>query len=190
MALKHYDHDGRVRFVSFTTREMVPVLTNECFRDIVVAALKEVCAESRVKIIAYVIMPEHVHLMLLPPIEATLGPIIGDIKRLSAKQIHETMASDSLLVRRLTVARNGQTKFALWQKRCFDHNCRTLSSVRKKIEYCHMNPVRRGLVREPHRWKWSSVKDPTCAAIAAEVEHDLANIEDHPMDGQPGTLEE
>ena len=39
---------------------------------------------------------------------------------------------------------------------CYDHNCRTLETVLEKINYCHNNPVRAGLVGDPGDWKWSS----------------------------------
>ncbi len=158
MTYRHYDHDGRIRFVTFATRQLTPVLSNSCYRDIVVECLEEVCAEYKVRIIAYVVMPEHVHLMLLPPIEICLAPVIGDIKRLSAKRIHLRMSPDSELAKRLTTVRCGQARFSLWQKRCYDHNCRTVQSVRRTIDYCHMNPVRRGLVKRPEDWRWSSYR--------------------------------
>ena len=47
-------------------------------------------------------------------------------------------------------------KRVFWQKRCYDHNCRTLETTLEKISYCHNNPVRRGLVAEPGDWRWSS----------------------------------
>ena len=48
------------------------------------------------------------------------------------------------------------TKPQLWQRRCYDRNCRTPESTREKIEYCHANPVRKGLVSHPWQWQWSS----------------------------------
>jgi len=46
-------------------------------------------------------------------------------------------------------------KYALWQRRCYDHNCRTPETVVEKINYCHYNPVVRGLVNSPGEWIWS-----------------------------------
>ena len=43
-----------------------------------------------------------------------------------------------------------------WDKRCYDHNCRSPQTVVEKIRYCHNNPVTRGLVSDPAEWKWSS----------------------------------
>gem|GEM_PF-6924353 len=40
--------------------------------------------------------------------------------------------------------------------RCYDHNCRSSDKVTEKINYCHNNPVTRGLGSEPGQWRWSS----------------------------------
>jgi hypothetical protein len=97
--------------------------------------------------------------VVVPPEELELGPVIGELKRISAKRIHGLLrAKNANLIKRLIVTRNGRQRFALWQRRCFDHNCRSDESVREKIEYCHNNPVTRGLVSRPGDWHWSSCR--------------------------------
>ncbi len=92
-------------------------------------------------------MPNHVHLVLIPSIGSKIGPIIGEIKRILARQIHQWLKSfGSELLPRLHVTRRGALKFALWQKRCFDHNCRLEEVVWTKVKYRHDNPVNWGLV--------------------------------------------
>jgi len=89
-------------------------------------------------------MPEHVHLVLLPPDGVKLGLVIREIKSKMAREYFAALASDA----------HGQHIF--WQKRCYDHNCRTVDTVREKIVYCHNNPVRRGLVDHSGEYTWSS----------------------------------
>jgi putative transposase len=157
MKLKHYDHDGRARFVTFCTHHKLPILSNHLFRDIVVDRLYETCTDFHLKLLAYVVMLDHVHLVVVPPDDLELGPIIGDVKRHTARDIHKLLkgtASD--LSGELLVRRDGKEKIAVWQRRCFDHNCRTTESVWEKVNYCHNNPVRKGLVRQAADWQWSS----------------------------------
>jgi putative transposase len=157
MRLRHYDNDGRARFATFCTHRRIPLLTNDRFRQALVDAIKWARKEHEFRLIGYVIMPEHVRLVLLPSGGTQLGFVIGEIKRAASKAIHRLLLeSNSALLGRLTVRRGGRAKFALWHRRCYDHNCRTEESVWKKVRYCHENPVKRGLVREPDRWKWSS----------------------------------
>lgn len=74
-----------------------------------------------------------------------LGVVIREVKSRSAKRYFAATR----------VGRGGGTR-VFWQRRRYDHNCRTAESVREKIRYCHNNPVQRGLVAEPSEWLWSS----------------------------------
>jgi putative transposase len=95
-------------------------------------------------------MPEHVHLVLLPPWGLKLGEAIGHFKSWSSRRI----LNDPEFKAAVQYRNDGRR--ALWQRRCYDHNCRTFEAVRQKIEYCHKNPVTRGLVDHPSEWPWSS----------------------------------
>lgn len=159
MKLKHYDHDGRARFITFCTHRKMQLLTDNKFREIIIDSIKEARKSHGFKLLGYVIMPEHIHIVILPAIEVKVGPLIGDIKKASSKKIHRLLQDGgSDLIKRLTVLRNGERRFALWQRRCYDHNCRTEESVLEKINYCHNNPVTRGLVKSPGDWRWSSCR--------------------------------
>lgn len=120
-------------------------------------SIAEVKRSSGFRLLAYVIMPEHVHLVLVPRIDSELGPLIGEIKRISARKIHASLRNtNSAILTRFSVVRNGRMKFALWERRCFDHNCRTEAEIWESVTYCHNNPVARGLVGEGGDWQWSS----------------------------------
>ncbi len=115
--------------------------------------------EFQLRLLGYVIMLDHVHLVVIPPVEAELGRIIGDLKRTSARDILDFLrTNDSALLEELMVVRDGRLKSVLWQKRCFDHNCRNDDAVKSRIEYCHSNPVKRGLVQNAEDWPWSSCR--------------------------------
>ena len=157
MRLKHYDHDGRARFVTFVIHRRIPILTNTAFRRYVVECVDRVRVNFNLRLIGYVIMPEHVHLVVIPPVELLLGPVIGEIKRTSARLIHKQLANQKI-IDKFMVERNGKRQFVLWQRRCFDHNCRTDETVWKSVAYCHHNPVTRRLVVDPGDWPWSSYR--------------------------------
>ncbi len=159
MKLKHYDNDGRARFVTFCTHRRLPLLTNRRFRRIVVEAIDEHCAAHGFSVLGYVIMPEHVHLVLWPPEVMAVGSVVGEIKRSAAKEILNHLdAADSRVLNQLMVMRSSVSRRVVWQRRCYDHNCRSESSVWDKVEYCHRNPVERGLVRKAEDWEWSSCR--------------------------------
>ncbi|UCE65922.1 MAG: transposase [Candidatus Zixiibacteriota bacterium] len=157
--LRHYDNDGRARFVTFSAHQRIPILTNSRSRQVIVDSIDESRRRFGFQLAAYVIMPEHVHLVMIPAVEMKMGQVIGEIKRMSSKRIHEfLLQEDNDLIPRLTVRRNGEYRFAFWQKRCYDHNIRSEESLWEKVNYCHYNPVKRGLVKEPEAWEWSSYR--------------------------------
>ncbi len=143
--LRHLDNEGTARFVTFNCYRNLPALDNTRAKEILVEHLKQARNKHQFKILGYVIMPNHAHLVLHPPEGMKLGLVIGEIKSRSARQwFSETNVP----------ATAGSRVF--WERRCYDHNCRTNASVVEKINYCHANPVRQGLVKEMGDWSWSS----------------------------------
>ena len=143
--LRHYDNTGTARFVTFNCFHNETTLNNDRARDILIKYINYARNKHRFLLLGYVIMPEHLHLVLLPTDGMPLGRVVGEIKSLTAREWFRSNAPQL----------KGM-QHAFWQKRCYDHNCRTPESVRGKIEYCHRNPVLRGLVRESKDWNWSS----------------------------------
>lgn len=157
--LRHYDHDGRARFITFSTHQRLPVLSSGQIRDIIEDRLLNCCFEEHVRLLAYCVMPEHVHLVGIPPIEMKMGLFIGRVKMLSAHEIHQLYTSiHSSLLTKLSTIRDGERRFTFWMRRCYDFNCRSDEDVQEKVEYCHNNPVKRKLVAAPELWQWSSYK--------------------------------
>jgi putative transposase len=154
--LRHYDHLGTARFVTFCCYHRYQLLTDSNDIRAVLGCLDRVCRKHDIRILGYVIMPEHVHFVLHPPDEVRMGQIVGEIKSRSAREILSGWKerSDRRLSKLLKPGSEDEYRF--WQPRCYDHNCRTPETVIEKIEYCHKNPVNRGLVSSIEDWRWSS----------------------------------
>ncbi len=101
---------------------------------------------------AYVIMPNHVHILLDPCVP--LAKISGPLKGVAASDIN---------------ARLGRTGKPLWQDESFDHWIRNSAEFERIRHYIEWNPVRAGLVAEPHQWKWSSAGNPYFKRIVPSV---------------------
>jgi putative transposase len=142
--LRHYDNLGTARFVTFSCFRRGKYLLEPGAPELLSTHLDLARSKHRFLLLGYVIMPEHVHLVLIPPVDMKLGLVMREIKSKMAREYFAKARGEI----------TGQRVF--WQKRCYDHNCRSVESVREKIDYCHNNPVKRGLVREPGRYKWSS----------------------------------
>jgi len=157
--LRHSDDLGTARFVTFSCYRRYPLLNEDIAALSVLNELGAMRAEHNIGILGYVLMPDHVHLVLHPPDGIRLGIVIGQMKARVARAILATWSDQGIPVpEQLVVKDGGCRKHALWQRRCYDHNCRTPDAVREKINYCHNNPVNRGLVSEPGEWRWSSYR--------------------------------
>jgi len=143
--LRHYDNEGTARFVTFGCYRGLPFLENDRAKQLFLDELDRTRHKHGFKLLAYVVMPEHVHLVLHPPDGMPLGLVVREMKSCSARRY---FAGES-------IGQLGDAR-VFWQKRCYDHNCRTPETTLEKITYCHNNPVRRGLVAEPGAWFWSS----------------------------------
>jgi putative transposase len=142
--LKHYDGEGTARFITLCCYRQMKYLSDPKAAELFMAKLDSMRRAYSIKILAYVIMPEHAHLVLLPSDNVKLGLVIGETKSRMAREYFAKINADN----------RGPNVF--WQKRCYDHNCRFADVVREKINYCHNNPVKRDLVTEPGEYIWSS----------------------------------
>jgi putative transposase len=107
----------------------------------------------------YVIMPEHVHILLFPTAGTPMRRILASLKRGVSDRAkdHLTRTGQREWLERLTVRYPSRTVFRFWQPGGgHDHNIWKDRTLHEVVEYIHANPVRRGLVESPHDWPWSS----------------------------------
>ena len=143
--LKHFDDENTARFITFSCYRRQPNLDTLPAKEIFVEQIGAAREKHSFKLLGYVIMPEHVHLVIFAKSGTRVGSLIGEIKSFTARRY---FASVNIVL--------PESKRVFWEKRCYDHNCRNVLSVREKINYCHNNPVKRGLVDAPGEWPWSS----------------------------------
>jgi len=121
--------------------------------SLVVSEIERVAANGLCRVYAWVVMPNHVHLLIEPKVPMRL--ITKAIKGPSARHAN------------LLLGRTGQH---FWQDECFDHWIRNRAEFEKVKSYIEENPVRAGLVADCRRWPWSSVMGRQLAVLAATAE--------------------
>ena len=131
-------------------------------RHWIVEAMETVRQRHDVALWAYVIMPEHVHVLLCPRRDGyDISRILYDLKRpvsYKAKR-HLVETGRQTWLDRLTVVKGGRRVFRLWMRGGgFDRNVFHTRSLQTIIDYVHANPVRRGLTVSPEDWQWSSAR--------------------------------
>ncbi len=142
--LKHYDNLGTARFITFSCYRRLPNMNSDQTKRLFIDELSDLRKKYDLKILGYVIMPDHIHLVLIPPAGIKMGLVIGRLKSIVAKKHFATTGKPE-----------GSTG-VFWEKRCYDHNCRTPEITLEKINYCHNNPVKKKLVESPDQYQWSS----------------------------------
>ena len=160
--IKHYHKPGDFHEFTFSCYQRRPLLTNDDWRRRLSRHLDEANQEDGMRLVAFVFMPEHLHLLVLPTTpEPDLGRYLARIKQPFSKEIKGVLeSSGSSLLDRLTIQeRPGKTVFRYWQEGPgFDRNFDTDEGVQNAIDYFHGNPVKRGLCRRAVEYKWSSAR--------------------------------
>ncbi|HOI56879.1 MAG TPA: transposase [Phycisphaerae bacterium] len=155
-----FNEPGHAHHLTFSCYQRLPLLVRDRTRLWVIEAIRTVRTRHNVSLLAYVIMPEHVHLLVWPRQKGyRVERLLYDLKRpvsIKARRFLEDNDGGDLLSR-LTVVRGRTRTFRFWQAGGgFDRNLVDRRSLRCVAEYIHGNPVRRGLVTSPQDWPWSS----------------------------------
>ena len=119
-------------------------------------------ARHQFDLLAFVFMPEHLHLLVLPRDDGSrISNLLKAIKRPYSYRIKQLLIdSGSSLLQRLTIAqRPGVETFRYWQEGPgYDRNLETRAAIEAALHYIHLNPVRRELCETVTDWKWSSAR--------------------------------
>jgi putative transposase len=158
LGLKRLQATGHSHFVTFTCYRRMRHLTSEKACSCVVAALERTRRQFRLRVYGFVVMPEHVHLLVSEPERDTLERALQSLK-ISSARLSRSLRSYQ-----------GQTS-ALWQKRYYDRYMRDYEEFSQTLRYIHRNPVKRGLCARPEDWPWSSFRHyATGVNVGVEVE--------------------
>ena len=110
---------------------------------------------------AYVVMPEHVHLLIWPASEVySISSILKTIKQSVARRaVRWLKANNPKGLQWLATGRRDKP-YQFWQDGGgYDRNVRSSKALRDVFAYIHNNPIKRGLVARPEEWQWSSARD-------------------------------
>ena len=133
---------GDLHFITFSCSRRRPLLGTPEARDCFVRILAEVRSRYGFRLIGYVVMPEHVHLLVSEPRTGDPSKVLQVLKQ---RVSHNLLAKNRKL-----------SEQHFWQRRFYDFNVWTGGKITEKLEYMHLNPVKRKLASHPKNWLWSS----------------------------------
>lgn len=148
-----YQQQRCLHFITFSCHERRPLLDSPGAREIFEQELERVRGWYGCPIAGYVVMPEHVHLLIGEPERKKLSIVLQMLKQITSHKLRPS-----------TLPR-------FWQPRYYDFPVWSAAKRVEKLRYIHRNPVNRGLVSRPEDWPWSSfVHYATGAEGVVEIE--------------------
>jgi putative transposase len=145
----HGGHD--LHFITFSCYRRQALLSNAHRRELFLKVLEDVRWRYQWVVIGYVVMPEHVHLLVSEPQHRPLATAIQALKLGFSRRL---LAEG----RRLPEKSDRDKPSRVWHARYYDFNVSTPAKRVEKLRYIHRNPVKRGLVEAPEQWPWSSFR--------------------------------
>ena len=124
-------------FVTFCCYHRRPLFTTNASKQTFESALERVRGSFDLCVYGYVVMPEHVHLLICEPQHRTLADALKSLKQGVSRRLI------------------GEAEH-FWQKRYYDFNIRNQRQFAEKLRYIHRNPVQRSLCERPEDWERSS----------------------------------
>ena len=131
--------------------------------------------DERYDLIAWVVMPNHVHVLIRQYADIPLGKIVQSWKSYTAKKIREIedcragarrSGEEEGKLARAGARRSGEE--AVWQREYWDRSIRDEKHYRAVVNYIHQNPVEAGLVRCASDWPWSSFHEHRSCKVVAQ----------------------
>ena len=135
---KRYQQQRCLHFITFSCYQRGPLLDSAEAREAFEDELERVRRWYGCYVTGYVVMPEHVHLLISEPERKQLSVVMQMLKQITSRKLRPA----------------GLRRF--WQVRYYDFPVWSEKKRVEKLRYIHRNPVERGLCQRPEDWRWSS----------------------------------
>jgi len=147
-------------FVTCTILHWIPIFTRPEIVGMIVESLKYLQKEAGLKIYAFVILENHLHLIVQSENVSndmarfksfTARGIINELKLKNVKTILDQLKF-------YKKAHKDDRDYQLWQEGMQPKQIHSVDMMKDRINYIHNNPVKRGYVDEPKHWRYSSAR--------------------------------
>ena len=147
-----WSEPGRPYMITTVVDKRVPIFRDIFLGRLVISEMMHLQKEGYVDSLAFVLMPDHLHWLLILKENADLSRVIGLLKGRSARRLNKQLN------------RSGP----VWQPAFYDHAVRKDEDVRKLARYIVANPIRAGLVKRLMDYPlWDAVWLSHCADESA-----------------------
>ncbi len=161
MKRRRFEIPGHVHELTFACYKNQPLL--ECDRTCryLVEAIKRAKYIHNFSLLAYVFMPNHVHLLIWPRTEIhSIAKILLSIKQSVSRRELIFSRKNDLTRLRLYQTNDKNSPYRIWQDGGgYDRNIISSGAIKNSIYYIHNNPIRKKLVSDVKDWYWSSFSE-------------------------------
>ena len=157
----HFGEEEYACFLTCTVVGWLPVFTRSETVQLVSDSWQILQDHGRLTVYGYVILEYHLHLIAAAP---DISKEIGDFKSFTARQIIDHLEAKNVTARlkwfRFLKARHKHDReYQVWQEGSHPQQIEDDDMMRQKLEYIHMNPLKRGYVDEAIHWRHSSARN-------------------------------
>jgi putative transposase len=145
-----------LHFITCSCYRRLPLLDTARRRDRFLSILEQTRQRYRFVVVGYVVMPEHIHLLITEPEVGNPSTVMQVLKQRTTRALLPKRKPTDPRQRNL-FGEKPQCR-AFWQARFYDFNVWTTKKRVQKLRYMHRNPVKRRLVESPEQWRWSSYR--------------------------------
>ena len=146
---------GNLHFINFSCYRR-PLLGTARARHRFVRILDEVRCHHEFHLVGYVVMPEHVHLLIGEPKKGNPSKVLQVLRQKVSRALRRRPSKSAAGQLSLAFARSRTDAPPFWQRRFYDFNVWSGRKRKEKLDYMHANPVKRKLVLHSRDWPWSS----------------------------------
>jgi REP-associated tyrosine transposase len=115
-------------------------------------------------VVGYVVMPEHIHLLISEPEKGDPSKVMQAIKQGFARRVLRQLRRRRVAAQQELFSASSEH---VWQHRFYNFNVLSARKRIEKLRYMHRNPVQRGLVQEPEQWRWSTFRSYAYEEVGA-----------------------
>ena len=154
--LKRYYGRGDLHFVTFSCYQRRELLGTKRARNLFLEELARARVEFGFRLGGYVVMPNHVHLLMSEPRKGTVSTALQMLKQRVSRKLRKRKKRRPEGQLAFGFHGNPEALRSFWQARFHDFNVYSRGKGKEKLNYMHANPVIRKLVTHPKDWPWSS----------------------------------
>jgi len=162
--MRRKTYENELNFITLTVVAWIDIFTRRVYNDFLMDSLQHCHKEKGLEIFAYVLMTNHLHLIVRSKSQKLSG-ILRDFKTYTSKELIKLITYNKKESRKKWMLEKFREygynnpynkKFQLWKNGSYPVVLFSRKVINQKIRYIHMNPVKAGFVDEPQKYYYSS----------------------------------